>query len=223
MLRGVSHDLRSPLTSIVGYASGIKDGVANTPEKRVRYCDAILTRANDLERMVESLSVLTRAEGGEVLRLEQLELAAFVGLVVEEKRAWLESNNVQVELQDESDAAEVRADKDELRRVLDNLFENSVRHRETSTSRVSVYLRASATTVSLRYVDDGPGVPEQDLSRIFESFYRVDKSRTNPGEGSGLGLAIVRQIVVAHGGELSAENDGGLAICISLPRVEESV
>ncbi len=217
LLQGVSHDLRSPLTSIVGYASGIKDGIADTDEKREAYCDAILTRAADLGRMVDSLSVLTRSEGGGALALKPVEVGPFMGSALDAKSAWLESNRVAVSFADESRGAEVLLDEAEMRRVVDNLLENTVRHRDNDSSRVSVKVGVEDGFAEVVYADDGPGVPEEHIGRIFDSFYRADESRTRQGDCSGLGLAIVKRIVEEHGGEVSAHNEDGLTTVVRLP------
>ena len=218
LFQEISHDLRSPLTSIKGYAMGLIDGIADTDAKKLRYYNAILSSAEDLEQLTDRLSLLTKLEIGEaVLQMEPLRIDAFVANAIEEKRVWLEDNHVDVLLQSESDAAEAPLDAGEMRRVFDNLFENTVRYRTNSASKVSISVVADGGKAEIRYLDDGPGVSDDQLERIFESFYRVDESRTQPGQGSGLGLAIVKRIVEGHGGTVRAYNDGGLGIAIDLP------
>lgn len=218
LFREISHDLRSPLTSIKGYTMGLADGIADTDEKKQRYYNAILTRTDDLERLTERLSLLTKLESGEaIFQMERVRVDAFISELVEEKRIWLEENRVDVQLQTDSGTAEVRLDAGEMKRVFDNLFENTVRYRTGDASRVRISIVALNGKAQIRYLDDGPGVPDSQLESIFESFHRVDESRTQPGQGSGLGLAIVKRIVEGHGGTVHAYNDGGLGIAIELP------
>ena len=224
LLNGVSHDLRSPLTSIRGYAEGLRDGVADTDEKRNRYYDAILTRAADLERLTDSLSSLTHLENGAVrLRIEAVVLDEYLRLFISEQTPYLKQNHVDIEYKNDASAISVYLDRQEMRRVLLNLLENSVKHRVADASQIHIFVKDAGhgNTAEIYLADDGPGVPPEQLDRIFESFYRGDDARTKPENGSGLGLAIVKNIIDAHGGEVSAYLEGGLGILIQLPVVEE--
>lgn len=117
----------------------------------------------------------------------------------------------------------VLLDREEMKRVLDNLFTNTIHYRRHPHSNVVISLRRveRSTVVEFIFSDDGPGVPEESLDRLFESFYRVDGARSNSGEGSGIGLAVVKEIISGHRGIVHAENHGGLAIIIHLPMTEE--
>ncbi len=223
LLGGVSHDLRSPLTSIKGYALGLRDGIADTEEKRQRYYQAILTRTEDLERLTGSLSVLVNLENGSsVLRMEKVELNQFLTRFLQEKLPYLEENKVKLDVQSSACRVPVQLDPTEMKRVLTNLLENTVRHRGSQPSNVRLRLSVKDTSAVIDYLDDGPGVPAEHLDHLFESFYRVDSARTKPEQGSGLGLAIVKRIVEGHGGTTEAYLDGGLGIRITLPLEEGS-
>ena len=198
-LRGITHDLRSPLTSIKGYAMGIKDGIANTPEKRTRYCDAILTRADDLERLTGSLSLLVKMEtGSSFLHLERVNLDEYIKQFLSEKEAWLVDRKVDVQYRTNAPEAEVELDIREMQRVFMNLLENTVRYRTADCSKVDIEVR-----------------------RLFEPFYRADQSRTAPEKGSGIGLTIVKRIIEGHDGQVSASSEGGLCIMMTLPSEKE--
>ena len=220
-LRGITHDLRSPLTSIKGYAMGIKDGIANTPEKRTRYCDAILTRADDLERLTGSLSILVRMDtGSNFLHLERVNLDEYIRQFLSEKEAWLVDRKVDVQYRTDAPEAEVRLDIREMQRVFMNLMENTVRYRTAECSKVDIEVRQNTENVEIRFSDDGPGVGRRHLARLFEPFYRADQSRTAPEKGSGIGLTIVKRIIEGHGGQVSASSEGGLCIAMTLPVVK---
>ena len=220
-LRGITHDLRSPLTSIKGYALGIKDGIANTPEKRTRYCDAILTRADDLERLTGSLSILVRMDtGSNFLHLERVNLDEYIRQFLSEKEAWLVDRKVDVQYRTDAPEAEVRLDIREMQRVFMNLMENTVRYRTAECSKVDIEVRQNTENVEIRFSDDGPGVGRRHLARLFEPFYRADQSRTAPEKGSGIGLTIVKRIIEGHGGQVSASSEGGLCIAMTLPVVK---
>ena len=220
-LRGITHDLRCPLTSIKGYALGIKDGIANTPEKRTRYCDAILTRADDLERLTGSLSILVRMDtGSNFLHLERVNLDEYIRQFLSEKEAWLVDRKVDVQYRTDAPEAEVRLDIREMQRVFMNLMENTVRYRTAECSKVDIEVRQNTENVEIRFSDDGPGVGRRHLARLFEPFYRADQSRTAPEKGSGIGLTIVKRIIEGHGGQVSASSEGGLCIAMTLPVVK---
>ncbi len=222
LLRGISHDLRSPLTSIKGYAQGLRDGIANTDEKRRRYCDAILTRADDLERLTGSLSLLVKLENdGSLLRPEKVCLDEYIRQFLSEKEAWIAEQKIDVRYLTDCGDAEVRIDIREMQRVLMNLLENTVRYRKTDRSRVELTVSKRTRNIEIRFADDGPGVSSRHLKHLFDSFYRADESRTNPEKGSGLGLAVVKRIIEGLEGSVYAVSERGLCIVILLPRVKE--
>ena len=220
-LRGITHDLRSPLTSIKGYAMGIKDGIANTPEKRTRYCDAILTRADDLERLTGSLSLLVKMDtGSSFLHLERVNLDEYIKQFLSEKEAWLSDRKVDVRYRTDSPQAEADLDIREMQRVFMNLLENTVRYRTADCSIMDIEVWQNKENVEIRFSDDGPGVGLRHLDRLFEPIYRADQSRTTPEKGSGIGLTIVKRIIEGHGGQVSASSESGLCITMTLPSVK---
>lgn len=224
LIIGISHDLRTPLTSISGYLDGLMDGIANTPEKRQRYLSAIKTRAKDLSRLVDSLSEYNRLDSSSFhYHLEPADLKRFIGQYLISYEEEARQNKVEFKLTSEGGEFPVLLDKEEMKRVLDNLFTNTIHYRRHPHSNVVISLRRveRSTVVEFIFSDDGPGVPEESLDRLFESFYRVDGARSNSGEGSGIGLAVVKEIISGHRGIVHAENHGGLAIIIHLPITEE--
>lgn len=229
LITGISHDLRTPLTSISGYVDGLMEGIANTPEKRERYLEAIRIRTKDLARLVDSLSEYNRLDSSRFhYHLEPEDLKAFISRYLAACEEEARQNHVKVQLTSEEELPfcpangyPVLIDKNEMKRVLDNLFTNTIRYRSQPHSNVTISLRRveNSTVVEFIFSDDGPGVPENSLDRIFESFYRVDGARRNAGEGSGIGLAVVKEIIAGHRGIVYAKNRGGLAIVIHLPLI----
>lgn len=227
LITGISHDLRTPLTSISGYVDGLMEGIANTPEKRERYLEAIRTRTRDLARLVDSLSEYNRLDSSRFhYHLEPEDLKEFIVQYLAACEEETRQNHVKIQFTSGAElpchSAEgypVLIDKNEMKRVLDNLFTNTVRYRSKPHSNVTISLRRieNSTVVEFLFTDDGPGVPENSLDRIFESFYRVDGARSNAGEGSGIGLAVVKEIIAGHKGIVYAKNCGGLSITIHLP------
>lgn len=222
LIAGISHDLRTPLTSIKGYVEGLKDGIANTEEKRERYYDAIHIRALDMERLVDSLSVFSRLENRHYrYRLERVDMKEYVEQVIREYEEEARQKKVLLLLDCRAGDREVLLDVQEMHRVFINLFENSVKYRIREQSVIHIDLEDREQMLLIRVRDDGPGVPEKELPHIFTSFYRGDESRTMPGMGSGLGLAIVKQIIEGHQGSIRAYNEKGLVMVITLPLAEK--
>lgn len=220
LITGISHDLRTPLTSISGYLDGLMEGIANTPEKRQRYLAAIKTRTRDLSRLVDSLSEYNRLDSKNFhYHLEPGDLKGFIGHYLVSYEEEAKQNQVEFKLVGNDGSYPVLFDKDEMKRVLDNLFTNTIRYRRQPHSKVIISLKRieRSTVVEFIFSDDGPGVPEESLDRLFDSFYRVDGARSNTGEGSGIGLAVVKEIIMGHKGIVHAENHDGLAIIIHLP------
>lgn len=247
LISGISHDLRTPLTTIRGYVGGILDSIADTEEKKHRYLLAIQTRTADLENLINRLSVYNKRECRAFsYRMEKTDLKRFVQEYLEENEEFLQENRLRVSLSG-TDGAWMEMDWRECKRILDNLLVNSARYREKEDSRIEIRVERRADRIFWNVGDDGPGVPQQDLERIFESFCRLDESREHCEEGSGLGLAIVKRIVLDHGGSLYAKNresnpvrqkdayglhgrntgsgsigkNGGLDICMEFPAWKE--
>lgn len=220
LISGISHDLRTPLTTIKGYVGGILDGIADTQEKRKKYLLAIQTRAKDLENLVDQLSAYNKMETHSFqYRREEASLADFVRSYLEENEGFIRENRLEITL-DAKGPDWILMDFGAFKRILDNLLGNSARYREKEKSRIQITIYPTEHGVFWGVGDDGPGVADEDLERIFESFCRLDASRTRCGEGSGLGLAIVKRIVTDHRGMVYARNSRGLEICMEFPAAE---
>lgn len=210
LLAGISHDLRTPLTSIKGYADGLIEGIADTEKKRQRYYQAIRLRAGDMEALADNLSSFTQLETEELrVALAEWWLSDFVERLLDDYSMEAEKKNILFLNEIPRHGVRVLLDETEMKRVFRNLFENSVKYRTAEQSVIRLWSRRLEDSVEIGVSDDGPGVPEEEVSRIFESFYRGDRSRTKPGNGSGLGLAVAKRIVESHGGTIRAENGGG--------------
>lgn len=218
LIIGISHDLRTPLTSIKGYLEGLLDGIASTEEMRQRYLQAIKIRTQDLERLVESLSTYNRLETPSFCYdMKETDLKRFIEDYLMDNWDRFAADRVSVEFKYNRSECLVMLDNNEWKRIFDNLFSNTIRYRKKPSSAIKITLESSEQEAELCFADDGPGVPEESLLFLFDSFYRTDEARSFTGSGSGLGLAIVMEIVKGHGGRVWAENQDGLAIWMIIP------
>ncbi|HUL75249.1 MAG TPA: ATP-binding protein [Vicinamibacterales bacterium] len=213
----VSHELRTPLTAIRGYVEALVDGPP--PQEAQRFLEIISRHTLRMERLVRDLLRLARLDAGqEALERVECSLPALIGAVAHDLEAPLHARNQHLDLHVADNASTLVADPAKLHDVLRNLIENASNYSpeggtiEISTGRHDGHLE-------LIVADRGPGIPEADLPRIFERFYRVDRSRTRDPGGTGLGLSIVRHLVELHGGRVRAANrpGGGAMITIVLP------
>lgn len=223
LVAGISHDLRTPLTSVKGYIKGLRDGVAQTPERQRQYLDVAYRRACDMEVLLQRLFYFSRLETGNLpLFREEADLGSFVGQFAGEVGPELEQAGGKIELTVSPGPHPVSIDPEQLYRVLNNLKDNALRYAGAEALAISLAVETQGKWERIRFADNGQGVSEEALPRLFEQFWRADQARSSRnGEGTGLGLYIVKYIVEAHGGTIQAENSGGLAFTILLPRREE--
>ena len=219
LVAGISHDLRTPLTSVKGYIKGMRDGVANTPEKQEQYLDVAYRKACEMERLLQRLFYFSKMETGNLpLFLTSTDLGEFVRRFAREAREELAPLGGTVELRGAPAPHPVRLDPEQMYRVLTNLKENALRYSGADPLVLTLTVWRQRDREWLRFADNGRGVPPEQLPHLFEQFWRGDSARgSHKGEGSGLGLYIVQYIVQAHGGTVEAKNDGGLVIEIALP------
>jgi two-component system phosphate regulon sensor histidine kinase PhoR len=217
----VSHELRTPLTAVRGYVEALLDGDANADETR-RFLEIIARHTLRMERLVRDLLRLARLDAGQESRehLPSSVDALFNG-VEAELAGSLEARRQTVVYQIAADATTVHGDPAKLHDALKNLVENAINY-SPEGSRILIGAERRDSRVLLTVADEGPGIPEADLPRVFERFYRVEKARSrgnrDPG-GTGLGLAIVKHLVELHDGRVTAANrpQGGAIFTVELP------
>ena len=224
LVAGISHDLRTPLTSVKGYIKGLRDGVAQTPERQRQYLDVAYRKACDMEVLLQRLFYFSRLETGNLpLFREKSDLGDFAARFVSEAGPELEQTGGKIQLVVSPGPHPVSIDPEQFYRVLNNLKDNALRYAGDGALIISVSVERRGEWEQIRFADNGQGVPEEALPHLFEQFWRADQARgSKNGEGSGLGLYIVRYIIEAHGGTIQAKNDGGLAFTILLPGEEET-
>jgi signal transduction histidine kinase len=213
----VSHELRTPLTAIKGYVEALLEGPADPDETR-RFLEVIGRHSTRMERLVKDLLRLARLDAGqEVLERVPCDVLQLLRGVVADLAPAIEARRQQVSMTVVPEGLTVPADPAKLHDIVRNLVENAVNYSPEGTG-VHVAAASRDGRVTITVSDSGPGIPADDLKRVFERFYRVDKSRSRPG-GTGLGLAIVRHLVGLHGGTASAANrpEGGAEFTVELP------
>jgi two-component system sensor histidine kinase BaeS len=213
----IAHELRTPLTILKGEVEALADGVRQ-PDQRV--LASLTEEINQLSVLVDDLQSLALADAGALsLRQETVDLGDLAQRACEAFRDRLAGRGIALEL-NAPDPVSASADPRRLRELLHNLLENCARYVDAGGRvRVSVRAASGAASVALLVEDSGPGVAEEQLERLFERFFRVERGRSRAGGGSGLGLAICRRIAEAHGGHIRAARStlGGLAIHVDLP------
>ena len=222
LVAGISHDLRTPLTSVKGYIKGLRDGVAQTPERQRQYLDIAYRKACDMDVLLQRLFYFSRMETGNLpLFPEPADLGEFVSRFAAEAGPELEQAGGGIELSVSPGPHPALIDPEQMYRVLNNLKDNAQRYAGAGALSISLAVEGREGWICIRFADNGRGVSEESLPHLFEQFWREDQARSaQNGEGTGLGLYIVKHIVEAHGGTVQAENDGGLAFTILLPQRE---
>ncbi len=220
LFAGISHDLRSPLTSVRAYTEALLDGVAKTPEDMRRYLTKIHLHEAEIEHMVEALFLYTKMELKDYpVHFRKLDLRSELMRICENNPA---DAHLEVDMSGVM-PIELSTDPFLLERIILNLLDNSRKYRRGDVSHVRISSVPTECGVLLSVADDGTGVPDELLPRLFDPFYRTDPARNNPAGGSGLGLAIVREAAEHLGGNVWAENvpEGGLDIRIELREVKD--
>lgn len=201
----VSHELKTPMTSIGGFIDGILDGTI-PPEDEKKYLRIVSSEVKRLSRMVVSMLNLSKIEAGEIsINLKQYDIAGqiFETLLNFEKR--IDEGNINIVGFENMGTVNVKADKDLIQQVLYNLIDNAVKFTPNNgTIKLFAENDKTKTTVVIR--NSGQGVSPEEISRIFERFYKVDKSRSYDTKGTGLGLYIVKTIINMHDGEITADS-----------------
>ncbi|WP_303870286.1 HAMP domain-containing sensor histidine kinase [Acetobacterium wieringae] len=220
MVAGISHDLRTPLTSIKGYVKGILDGVAATPEKQQAYLKIVYEKAISMEKLLQKLFLYSKLETGNLpFNFIETDMNEFLGKYIQQEIPELEHRGVILNYTVASDNEyPVTIDTEQLTRVMGNLLENAVKYSQSPALEIAIGLKRNDDFATITIKDNGVGVSKDKIGHIFEQFYCADEARGTSGkEGNGLGLYIVKHIVTVHQGTITAENDKGLKITIRIP------
>ena len=201
----VSHELKTPLTTIRMYGEMLGDGIVKDETKKKGYLETIISESQRLTRLVNNVLDFGRLERGEkTYNREEIEIGSAVENILETQRPRLESAGLELEWSDESQGAVAKLDPDVLEQVLLNLLDNLVKY-AADGKYAGVRLKKEVETISLEVSDLGPGIPSEQRERIFETFHRVDDSLTSNKPGCGIGLGIARKLVEDMGGQITCE------------------
>ena len=189
------------------------DGVADTPEKMDKYIKTIYNKANDMDRLINELTIYSGIDNNRIpYNFHRINVAEYFGDCVEEVGLDLESKNIQLNYEDlVSPETQIIADPEQLKRVINNIISNSVKYLDKENGVIDIRILDEVDSIRVEIEDNGKGIAAKDLPNIFERFYRTDASRNSSQGGSGIGLSIVRKIIEDHGGYIwatSKETEG---------------
>jgi signal transduction histidine kinase len=223
IISGISQDLRAPLTAVKNYLKHLTDGTASTAEITAQYLSAAYTKVCDMDTLLQKLFYLSNMETGNLQMIpSSQDFGVFLRRFFEDMRDDFKKNQIQLSLEITPTFHPVKIDQVQMRRVFVNLTENAIKYTDTKPLQLLVSLKVTNGQEYLKFADNGPGIPENELPHIYEQFWRSEKARTNmAGEGSGLGLYFVKYIIEAHDGSISAQNNNGLQFQITLPQSDE--
>ncbi len=201
----VSHELKTPLTTIRMYGEMLGDGIVKDETKKKGYLETIISESQRLTRLVNNVLDFGRLERGEkTYNREEVAMGSAVGNILETQRPRLESTGLKLEWVDDSQGAVAKLDPDALEQVLLNLLDNLVKY-AADGKYAGVRLKKETETISMEVSDHGPGIPTEQRERIFETFHRVDDSLTSNKPGCGIGLGIARKLVEDMGGQITCK------------------
>ncbi|MBU3144466.1 cell wall metabolism sensor histidine kinase WalK [Clostridium sp. CF012] len=224
LVSSISHDLKTPITSIKGYVKGILDGVANTPEKAERYLKTVYSKAEQMDVMIDDLLLYSKLDLSQLpFNFEKTDIIDYFNYCIHESALELEKSNIKICLKNDLKASKyVKIDRERLMRVILNIIDNAHKYMDKEQGEITIMLRETNSSIIIEIRDNGSGIDEKDVNKIFDRFYRADCARSE-ASGSGLGLAIAKQIVEGHKGKIWAvsHESKGTSILISFGKISE--
>lgn len=207
LITNIAHDLRTPLTSIIGYLELLSGPTNMTPEMEKKYINITYTKAKRLEKLIEDLFGFTKLNYGKVsMKVAKVDIVKLLSQLLEEFYPNFMDKNLAYELQSNVPAKVITADGNLLARLFDNLINNAIKY-GAEGKKILVKIHATDTIVTVSVTNYGYVIPKEELPLLFEKFYRVEQSRSSNTGGTGLGLAIAKNIVDMHGGSIGVTSD----------------
>lgn len=225
LVANISHDLKTPITSIIGYVEGIQDGIANTPEKKASYLKTIHQKATSLNQLIEELFLYSKLElDKQLFKFEKISFLLFIQKIVSDYQEMypeveiLLNHNLLKENQ-------IFLDSIQAERAVINIIENSLKFKDSTKNKliINIDVVKTSTNYQLSIRDNGIGIPSINIDKVANKFFRSDDARTPSVPGSGLGLSIVKEIMIKHQGKLDIKStlNGGTEIRLYFPRIKE--
>lgn len=209
LISNISHDLKTPLTTIKGYVEGIMDGVADTPEKMDRYIKTIYNKANEMDMLINELTLYSKIDTNRIpYNFSAVEADSYFSDCADDLGIELEAKGFHFRFQNDLERpCRIVIDPEQLRRVINNIVSNSVKYMDKEEGEIGMYIADAGDRVRIDISDNGKGIAPKDLPYIFDRFYRAEISRNSSKGGRGIGLAIVKKIVEEHGGTIWAQSE----------------
>ena len=206
LISNISHDLKTPVTTIKGYAEGILDGVADTPEKVDKYVRTIYNKANEMDTLINELTLYSKIDTNRIpYNFNIISVNDYFNDCAEELQLDMEAKNVAFGYFNYVEpSVRIIADREQLKRVIYNITNNSVKYMNKTSARINLRVKDVGDFIQVEIEDNGKGIAAKDLPSIFDRFYRTDASRNSSKGGSGIGLSIVKKIIEEHGGKIWA-------------------
>ena len=216
LITNISHDLKTPITSIKGYVEGLMDGVANTPEKQEKYIRTIYNKANDMNTLINELTLYSRIDNDKIpYNFHKIKVADYFGDCAYEIGMDMESRGITLNYSNMvSPDTVIIADPEQMKRVINNIVGNSVKYMDKPDGKVDIRILDEQDSVRVEIEDNGKGIAAEDLPKVFDRFYRTDSSRNSAQGGNGIGLSIVRKVIEDHGGYVWATSREGEGTCV---------
>lgn len=224
LITNISHDLKTPITTIKGYVEGILDRVPKSKEKQDKYLLTIHQNAVHMESLIEDLFLLSKFDLDQSLcHFEKINIKNYLTDCCEELQFNLAEKGIQLDFKSQYNEKElVKADRQQLKRVILNIINNAINFKDNNVPLIQIILTDSADEAQIEIRDNGKGISEEVLTKIFDRFYKEDKSRSESTPGTGLGLYIARKIIIDHGGQIWAKSQPGYgtSIFFTLKKIE---
>ena len=227
LISNIAHDLKTPITAVKGYAEGILDGVANTPDKVDKYVQTIYNKANEMDTLINELTLYAKIDTNRIpYNFAKINVEEYFQDCVDEIGLDMEHRGIGLAYYNYVDKdVVIIADPEQLRRVVNNIVGNSAKYMNKKSGFINIRIKDVGDFIQVEIEDNGSGIPAKDLPYVFDRFYRADASRNSATGGSGIGLSIVKKIVEDHGGKIwaTSKEDTGTIMYFVIRKYQEVI